>query len=165
MIYVIDGFNLIYKFPELEELMYNSKLDQAREGLLQILHKFQLKRKNATIYTFFDGKKGTGNPIVEDSFGKIRIHFSHDSTADFYIKQFIKTNSNPSDLTVITSDNDLIGFCKRYSSKNQKSEDFTKYLESIFFEPEKDVDEKETDVKLSVQELEYWKNLFQKKGK
>ncbi len=165
MIYVIDGFNLIYKFPELEEMMYNSKLDSAREGLLQVLDKFMVKKKNQTIYVFFDGKKGTGNPIIEDSFGKMKIHFSHDYTADFYIKQFIKTNYNPSHLTVVSSDNDLIGFCKRYSAKSQKSEDFAKYVESIFREPEKDVDEKEIDVKLSESELEYWKKLFSKKGK
>lgn len=57
MILLIDGFNLIYKFPELEALMYESKLNLAREGLLKILNQYKVKRGNTVMHVFFDGKK------------------------------------------------------------------------------------------------------------
>lgn len=162
MILVIDGFNLIYKFPQLEELMYNSQLDSARAGLLTMLEKFQKAQKNLTIYVFFDGKKGTGSTVIEDLHGKMKIHYSQELTADHYIKLFIKANPNPSNLTVVSSDKDILGFCKRYSAKIQKSEDFAKWVESSF-QIEKNVDEKDSVVNLSEEEVEYWHNLFLRK--
>ena len=57
MILLPDGFNLIYKFPELEGLMYESKLNLAREGLLKILNQYKIKTRNTVIHVFFDGKR------------------------------------------------------------------------------------------------------------
>ncbi|MDY6970645.1 MAG: NYN domain-containing protein, partial [Spirochaetota bacterium] len=41
MAFLIDGFNLIYKFPQLEELMYQDRLVDARVGLLNKLKEYQ----------------------------------------------------------------------------------------------------------------------------
>lgn len=54
---VVDGFNLIYKFPELEAFMYSDRLREARVGLLRILEAYSSKIKNPNIHVFFDGKK------------------------------------------------------------------------------------------------------------
>ncbi|NCA28398.1 MAG: NYN domain-containing protein, partial [Proteobacteria bacterium] len=45
MILVVDGFNLIYKFPEMEILMYENKLNNARNALLKKLILYKKKRK------------------------------------------------------------------------------------------------------------------------
>jgi predicted RNA-binding protein with PIN domain len=55
MAYLIDGFNLIYKFPDLEELMIASRLDEARIGLLQKLKRYAAISKKA-MGVVFDGK-------------------------------------------------------------------------------------------------------------
>ena len=85
MIILIDGFNLIYKFPELESLMYESKLNLAREGLLKILNQYKIKRGNTVIHVFFDGKKDLGSEVRHDEYGGIKIYFSHDVTAEIQI--------------------------------------------------------------------------------
>ena len=41
MAILIDGFNLIYKFPDLEALMYEERLNDARKGLLSKLKEYQ----------------------------------------------------------------------------------------------------------------------------
>ncbi len=66
MILLIDGFNLIYKFPELETLMYESKLNLAREGLLKLLNQYKTKRGNTVIHVFFDGKKDKYTTSIVD---------------------------------------------------------------------------------------------------
>lgn len=54
--YLIDGFNLIYKIPHLEELMYRNELNEARRGLIELLNQYQHIKK-AEIKVIFDGKK------------------------------------------------------------------------------------------------------------
>ncbi len=162
MILLIDGFNLIYKFPDLEGLMYESKLNLAREGLLKILNQYKVKRGNTVIHVFFDGKKDLGSEVRHDEYGGIKIYFSHDVTADFLIKEYIKRDPNPSNLYVVTSDNDILFYCKRFSCKSQKSEDFAKWVERFLFAPV-DNEDKPADVKLSSSELEYWQDVFKKR--
>ena len=52
--FLIDGFNLIYKFPDLEEKMLRGQLDDARAGLLDRLKEYQ-RIKKARIRVVFDG--------------------------------------------------------------------------------------------------------------
>ena len=164
MFLVIDGFNLIYKFIELEEYIYYDKLDEAKLGLLKILEKFQKKRKqNTHIYVFFDGKKTKGSTVVDDEFGEIKIHYSHDLTADHYIKLYVRSQPNPGSITVVSSDKNIMLFCQKYKAKVQKSEDFAKWVESFFKEEEKELEEKSESIKLSEKEIDYWKKLFSQK--
>ena len=162
MILLIDGFNLIYKFPELETLMYESKLNLAREGLLKLLNQYKTKRGNTVIHVFFDGKKDKGSEVRRDEYGSIKVYFSHDVSADLLIKEYIKRDPNPSSLYVVTSDNDIIFYCKRFSCRSQKSEDFAKWVDKFLFVSE-DKEEKPEDVKLTGTELEYWQDLFKKR--
>ena len=164
MIVLIDCFNLIYKFSELEGLMYENRLNEAKSGLLKILHSYKNKRKNVVIHAFFDGKKNIGSEVRQEDSDGIKIFFSHDLTADHLLKQFIRSNPNPSDLTVVSSDNDIIFYSKRFKCKIQKSEEFAKLVNDFLsVEPEKP--EKESEVNLTGREIEYWKDLFQKKRK
>lgn len=164
MVLVIDGFNLIYKFPELETLMYEHKLNLAREGLLKILHRYKVKRGNTVIHVFFDGKKDMGSEVREDEYGGIKIYFSHDVTADYCIKQFIRHDTNPSVLYVVSSDKDIIFYCKRYGCRSQKSEEFADWVNK-FLNTKEIPEEKDSEVKLSDSEIDYWKNIFSGKDK
>ncbi|EMO10988.1 YacP-like NYN domain protein [Leptospira borgpetersenii str. Noumea 25] len=64
---VIDGFNLIYKFPDLEEYMVRNRLLEARQGLLERIESYSQKKKEQTFHVFFDGKKKS----VTQSFRKL----------------------------------------------------------------------------------------------
>ena len=85
--YLIDGFNLIYKFPHLEEMMYRNELNRARKGLIDILKRFEHIKK-AEIRVVFDGKKNQGDNTEQEHSGKIKIYYSLDYSADHLIKEF-----------------------------------------------------------------------------
>ena len=76
MAILIDGFNLIYKFPEFEGLMYQGKLSDARKGLLNKLKEY-VKITGARIRVVFDGKKEPSLEIKSESVGTIDVYYSY----------------------------------------------------------------------------------------
>ena len=164
---LIDGFNLIYKFPDLEALMYLSQLNAARAGLLVKLKEYQ-KIKKTSIRVVFDGKKDKTIETTSEKIGKIDVYYSLDYSADYLIKQFIKKDLNPKMTTVITSDKDIIFYINRFGAKNITSEKFAEIVNTTFAEIleqeqlQKITEEKEHPV-LSEDEISYWQKLFRKK--
>jgi predicted RNA-binding protein with PIN domain len=166
MVLVVDGFNLIYKFPHLEQMMYENQLEDARKGLVSILQRYNLKRKTVKIHLFLDGRKEKSSPVREDNVEKIHIHYSLDEKADFIIKDFIKKNPSPQNLFVVSSDKDIILYSKRYGCKSYKSEEFASMLNSLFHK-EEDVQENDDRIHrtLNPSEMQYWANLFRNREK
>ena len=163
MILVIDGFNLLYKFPELEGLMAENNLSQARIGILNLLIQYKKKRKQDKIHIFFDGKKEQGSMVVEDEVEGMRIYYSHDIKADDYIKLFIQKSLIRNELYLVSSDKDLILHGKKYGCKGFKSEEFAKLIQEEIFKRSNEEEEKKSDISLSNEEVKYWYSLF--KGK
>ncbi len=94
MAILIDGFNLIYKFPELEGMMYQGRLSDARIGLLNKLKEYRRITKSK-ITVVFDGKKDQSFEVKSEKVQSIDVYYSLDYSADFLIKQFIKKDLNP----------------------------------------------------------------------
>jgi predicted RNA-binding protein with PIN domain len=158
--FLIDGFNLIYKFPKLEGMMYVSKLNEARAGLLGILKEYQ-QVKPGSIRIVFDGKRDHGDSLRSEKIGSLEIFYSHDLSADHLIKQFIKADPNPRMTTVITSDKDIAVYVNRFRAPVIKSEDFaTQIQDAIVRQNAVKRPEKDADPKLSDDELLYWEELF-----
>jgi len=161
--------NLIYKFPELEAKMYYSQLDDAKDGLLEILRAYQ-KLKKGAISVVFDGKKGPAIEIKSEKSGSIDVFYSHDYSADFLIKQFVKKDANPKMITVVTSDKDIIFYINRFGAKNITSEKFAEHVNTVFSEYVKEQEqnvisgEKENPV-ITEEEMAYWQKLFSAKKK
>lgn len=164
---LIDGFNLIYKFPELEAMMYSSRLNSARAGLLEKLKEYQ-KLKKTAIRVVFDGRKDKSLETTSEKIGKIDVYYSLDYSADYLIKQFIKKDLNPKMTTVITSDKDIIFYINRFGAKNITSEKFAEMVNSAFEEHleeqelKKVAAEKENPV-VTDDEISYWQKLFRRK--
>ena len=159
MILIIDGFNLIYKFPELEGWMLENKLSRARNGILNLLIQYKKRRKQDKIHIFFDGKKEQGSMVVEDELEGMRIYYSHDIKADDYIKLFIQKSLVHNELYLVSSDKDLILHGKKYGCKGFKSEEFAKIINDEICKSINE-EEKKSDVSLSNEEVEYWYSLF-----
>lgn len=163
---LIDGFNLIYKFPELESKMYYGQLNPARSGLLEKLKDYQ-KIKKSLIRVVFDGKKDKSLETVSEKIGKIDVFYSLDYSADYLIKQFIKKEINPKMITVVTSDKDIISYITRRGAKNITSEKFAEIVTDTI---EKAREEKELEKEISIkenpsisdEEISYWQKLFKK---
>jgi len=164
---LIDGFNLIYKFPELESFMYIDKLDEARSGLLNILRSYQ-RIKKGNIRVVFDGKKEPSREIRSESFGSIDVYYSLDYSADYIIKQFVKKDQNPKMVTVVSSDKDIIAFIKRFGAKSITSERFAEIVNHAFeqqrLQEEKMLEEQiKVNPKITEDEISYWQKLFSQK--
>ncbi len=158
---LIDGFNLIYKFPELENFMYEGKLDSAMKGLTKILKNYN-NIVNKKITVVYDGKKEMGNDVKYEKSGSIEIYYSLDVTADDIIKSFIKKKTNPKMMTVVTSDKKLIFYLNRFQPTIIRSEDFSiSVTDTIQMTSLDDSSENSPDEKLSDDEIESWEKLFE----
>ncbi len=165
MILLIDGFNLIYKFPDLEEKMLIGKLEEARDGLLDRMKDFQ-RIKKSQIRVVFDGKKRPSHQVRSERVGTIDVYYSLDYSADYLIKEFIKKDPNPKMSTVITSDKDILFYVNRFKAKTMTSEKFAEFVNRTIEEHEIEIlPEKEDDPVLSEEDLSFWERLFSSKSK
>ncbi len=165
MVLLIDGFNLIYKFPELEEKMLRGMLEEARAGLLDRLKEFQ-KIKKSHIRVVFDGKKRPSHGTRSERVGTIDVYYSMDYSADFLIKEFIKKDPNPKMSTVVTSDKDILFYVNRFKAKTMTSEKFADFVNRTIEEHAVEtLPEKEDNPRLSDDELTFWERLFSSRKK
>ena len=167
MSFLIDGFNLIYKFPDLEEKMYYNQLNTARAGLLNKLREYQSIKKT-TIRVVFDGKKDKSVETTSERVGKIDVFYSLDYSADHLIKQFIKRDINPKMTTVVTSDKDIIFYINRFGAKNITSEKFADMMNAAQLELLEEqelqrVTAEKENPSISEEEITYWQKVFKKK--
>ncbi|EMJ85597.1 YacP-like NYN domain protein [Leptospira kirschneri] len=159
----IDGFNLIYKFPDLEEFMYQNRLSDARRTLLEWMELYSKKKKKQNFHVFFDGKKEIGNEVLQETFGKLNVYYSLDRKADDLIKEFVRTQIRPADVQVVSSDKEIFYHAKKWGAYPISSEEFASIITAEIFPSKQKTDLEEfKDKKLSSEELEYWKNLFRK---
>jgi len=164
MAYLIDGFNLLYKFPDCEELMYQRHLAEARNALLGRLKEFVKITRN-TVRVVFDGKKQESLDIRSEKVGSIDVYYSLDYSADFLIKEFVKKDLNPRMTTVVTSDNGIIFYVTRFRVRLMKSEEFAALVTKTIEESiEEKLPEKEENPVLSDIDVKYWEDLFRKKS-
>ncbi len=165
MVLLVDGFNLIYKFSDLEELMRQGKLTDARKGLLHKLKAYQELTGEKKITVVLDGKKGESFNIKSERIGNyLEIYYSLHFSADSLIKEFIEKDRNPKMTTVVTSDKSIIDFVIRYKAKVKKSEDFAKQLQKKINENSSEgLPEKDLDPVVDEDEIEYWEKEFKKK--
>lgn len=159
---LIDGFNLIYKFPELAEHMYKGELNAAMNKLLGILKDYKQKKKK-DITVIFDGKKEEGSSLMKEKVNGIKVRYSHDYSADFIIMSIIKNDKEPRMITVVTSDKEILFFLNRYFTPSIKSEDFSEMIKEELTEKPDLEPEKKEDVKLDEEEISFWQKLFNEK--
>jgi len=158
---LIDGFNLIYKFPELEEKMSRGQLAAAMRGLLDILKDYQ-KASRKKLRVVFDGKKQVGLDMTSEKFGQIDVFYSLDYTADFVIMHFIKQDPHPNQTTVISSDKAIVSFASRFGAHFILSENFAKLIVETLSPKEVIPAEKDENVTLTDEEIGFWERIFKK---
>ena len=165
MILLVDAFNLIYKFPGLEDHMYKSELVEARRGLLTLLLKFKKSwKKNIEMHVFFDGKKKNGDETRRETVSGMNTYFSIDLTADHLIKEYIKRNPSPGNLTIVTSDKDILFYARKFKCPVYTSEEFSKIVLDTIKNTDNDSVSGE---KPSPEEddISFWQEMFRKRKK
>jgi len=160
---LIDGFNLIYKFPHLQEMMQAGRLPEAMKGLLELLRGYQ-KKTGKKIRVVFDGKKQNGLDMKSERVGKIDVFYSLESIADTLIMQFIKDDPRPELTAIVTSDKEIESYANRHRAPVIHSETFAELInEALKPEEEPEPEEKSEQVNLSADEISFWEKMFKRR--
>ncbi len=100
---LVDGYNIIFAWEELEELTKIS-LDSARGRLMEILSNYQGARKMNLILVF-DAYRVKGNPGSVQTYHNIHVVYTKEAeTADQYIEKVTHEIGKKHNVTVATSD-------------------------------------------------------------
>jgi predicted RNA-binding protein with PIN domain len=155
---IIDAYNIIHRTSDLRSYLKNN-LEASRE---QLLHKLILFKKNKklNITVVFDGN-WAGQPSHTKRSGINILYSVPPKKADEVIKNLLQSRKNCRSITVVSSDNEIIGFAKSCKANTMRSEEFyTKYL--IFADK---FNSTENEQNMSKAELEYWLELFEQSDK
>ncbi len=100
---LVDGYNLIYAWPELKAVL-DVNLDGARGKLLDILSNYKAMTDYQVI-AVFDAYKGKGHEVsASDYLNSHQVFTAEAQTADAYIERFTHEHGKKYDITVVTSD-------------------------------------------------------------
>ena len=100
---LVDGYNIIFAWPELKELA-DVNLDGARTKLQDILCNYQGYKKCQVILVF-DGYKVKGNPGEVIRYHNIHVIFTKEAeTADHYIERVVTSMPKHYKVRVATGD-------------------------------------------------------------
>lgn len=100
---LVDGYNVIFAWPELKELAEDN-MDGARTKLLDILSKYQGIR-NCQIIAVFDAYRVQGHSEEIIDYDNIHVVYTREAqTADHFIEKFAHDNQRKYNITVATSD-------------------------------------------------------------
>ena len=100
---LVDGYNVIYSWPELKDLAKNH-LDTARTRLIDILGNYQ-GYKQCLLIIVFDAYKVKGNLGTVEQLHNVHIVYTKEAqTADMYIEHVTHQLSQKYNVVVATSD-------------------------------------------------------------
>ena len=145
--FIIDGNNVIGKINSLKRINKKDKQQSRLKLAFLIDNYFNDKKGKVTIH--FDGYENERIKL-----NNCKIIYSMNRTADEKIKRQIESSSNPKNIIVVTSDNNLRQFAQVCSCSLQSSEEFAISLT----QNDKD-DEAEKIGKMS-KDIDEFKKLF-----
>jgi hypothetical protein len=117
--FVVDGYNLIHKIPELRALV-DSDLELARDRLVGLLAGYAARRR-AAVTVVFDGRRGSAG-TRGDSRSGVRVEFAR-TDADSYIKAMLERAGRAArSTTVVSSDNSIRRHVSDFGAQTVKAE-------------------------------------------
>ena len=100
---LVDGYNIIHAWGELEELS-RINMDSARDKLLDIMCNYQGMKK-CELIVVFDAYRVSGHHEEYMDYHNIHVVYTKEAeTADHYIEKFAHENGKKYNITVATSD-------------------------------------------------------------
>ena len=100
---LVDGYNIIHAWKELEELS-KINMDSARDRLLDIMCNYQGMKK-CELIVVFDAYRLAGHAEEYMDYHNIHVVYTKEAeTADHYIEKFAHENGRKYNVTVATSD-------------------------------------------------------------
>jgi len=100
---LVDGYNIIFAWPELKELA-DVNMDGAKAKLLELLSNYQSIRK-CRVMVVFDAYRVKGHVEEVIEYDNILVVYTREAqTADQFIEKFARDNQKKYNITVATSD-------------------------------------------------------------
>jgi ribosomal protection tetracycline resistance protein len=125
---IIDGYNVIYAIPEIENLLDES-LEAARIGLVRLLSGFKgLRGDVENIVIVFDGKAGFFDEENTVSPGMKTIYTHGSKDADDKILEIIRDSNRPDLITVVSDDNFLHNNTRSLGARIKTVKEFYRML-------------------------------------
>lgn len=158
MPYLIDGHNLIGQLPDI-------RLDDPNDEalLVQKLTGFVARTKTNCVVVFDQGLPSGQSRM---STRGVQVVFApHRSNADDIMIERIRKTPDPQNWTVVSSDNQVLGYARRRKMRIQRSPEFAVILRRPAPKPkdEKPGPDVADDVRLTPEEVEEWLGIFQKR--
>ena len=120
-LYILDGYNVIWKIPKLREIKSSRGLEESRKALAAMLSDINRKRPRIKFKVIFDGKdeemisySRPGSRGMDCSFTK------SGEEADDYIGMMLKNRKDNAGVVVISADNKVRNMCKIYGALAQE---------------------------------------------
>jgi predicted RNA-binding protein with PIN domain len=163
VILFVDGYNLY--FSGLRPGSKERSMEKARGVVLDALAVYRVVRSVPVIVFFDGGPAGKALPRVTQERG-IEVHFSDPGLdADRDIMRAVAHWHQPSEIRVVTSDQEIRRHVTRIGAKVVSSQAFTKELPRLA-KPEDGIPRDEPLEKYTApanSEVEYWMRVFSKK--
>lgn len=152
---LVDGYNLIYHFPELRKQMERD-LEGSRDQFLNHISIYA-REKKVDILVVFDGDRRTFHE--PGNYPEISVVFSnYPEKADQLIKRLIDCEKKRIELTVVSSDREIADYARLSVVKALSSHAFA---HSMNEGSERDRENK-YDQPMSEEELKEWMQLFRR---
>ena len=149
---IIDGYNLIFQFPELRRILERD-LEGAREGLLNRLGLYAGERRIQIVVVFDGDDRMVAEPEMRPY---VKVLYSQPpEKADPMIKRMIEKTQG-GDIVIVSSDHEIVNYARLYGAKVVSSRQFAHEL----LEKPGNEAEKKFDHPMSQEELDEWLNIF-----
>ena len=152
MPFLIDGHNLIAALPDIDLADPN---DEAK--LVNKLKGFAARSRKKCIVIFDGGLPGGQSPMSTTGVRVIFAASAH-TNADALIKRRIDKMPDARDWMVVSSDNEIQGYARRYRMKTMTAARFSQELQRRA--PAQEIPGEEVHPMLSDDEVDEWLGLF-----
>lgn len=153
MPYVIDGHNLIHAMPGIS---LDEEHDEVR--LVQKLRGFFGRIGKKAEIVFDHGLPGGHSPDLSNSQVKVTFAPAHRMSADAVIKKRVRTNRDPAQLVVVSSDHEVQNAALARKASVMTSQQFVDYMAETLASAAEAA--RSEDVQLSASEVDEWLHIF-----
>ncbi len=148
MLYLIDGYNLLFK------LFHNEKNIQTQRNLVIEFLKEKASISRLNIHLIFDAHHQEEIVAHTTSIDRLKVVYTPKSqTADEYILEKIFLSKTPTQITVITSDNSLAFQAKQMKAQAKSIDEFLDLLSQQKLPQKEDTQKDFIDTKYNIQRL------------
>jgi uncharacterized protein len=152
MPYLIDGHNLIARLPDIE---LDDPDDEAKL-VIKLRGFVAMNRKKCTV--IFDGGMPGGYSMMSNKAVKVIFASAFHTNADNVIKERIRKIPDSGNWTIVSSDNEVLDYARRFKMQAKTSSEFAQTLQR---KPRiQDSRGESAHVQVSKDEVEEWLDIF-----